>query len=134
VVAFAVVAVALAEWLRGLVLPPVSLSTGLQGTVAGWAWWVAPVVVGLGIAATGLRSAGRVVGAVLALVVLLVGPALLTAVDGASGMRVLMVYPFELVSFGSGLFGGALGRGLVAVVVAAVIAGVGAAVVRRRHP
>ncbi|PZF15511.1 hypothetical protein DEJ25_01940 [Curtobacterium sp. MCPF17_011] len=132
VVALAVVAVALAEWLRGFVLPPATLSTGLQSTIAGWAWWVAPVVVGLGIAVTGVRSAGQVVGVLVALVVLLVGPALLTAVDGAAGMRVLAPYPLELVAFGSGLFGDVLGRGLVAVVLAAVIGWVGVALLRRR--
>ena len=132
VVALAVVAVAFAEWLRGSVLPPVTLSTGLQSTIAGWAWWVAPVVVGLAIALTGVRTAGRVVGVLLALVVLFVGPALLTAVDGAAGMRALAAYPLELVSFGSGLFGSVLGRGLAAVVLAAVIGCVGV-VLRRRH-
>lgn len=132
VVALAVSAVAFAEWVRGFVLPPATLSDPVQVQLADWAWWLAPVVVGVGIAATGLRSVGRVIGSVLALVVLLVGPALVSAASGASGMRVLLPYPLELFAFAGGLFTGSLARGLVAVLLAAVVGAVGALVVRRR--
>jgi iron complex transport system permease protein len=82
---------------------------------------------------TGVRSVGRVVGVLTALVVLLVAPALLTAVDGAAGMRVSAPYPLELIAFGSGLFADGLGRGLLAVVLAAVIGGAGTALLRQRR-
>lgn len=133
VVALAVAAVALAEWSSGLVLPPATLSSGPQSVLADWVRWVAPIVVGLGIARTGLHSVGRVVGAVLALVVLLVGPALATAASGAAGMRVLLPYPLELFSFAGGLFTGSFGRGMTAALLAAVIGGVGAVLLRARR-
>lgn len=137
VVAAAVPAALLAAWVTGA--PPV-VDGGWIGSIepalTAVARWVPSVALGLGIAATGLRGAGRIVGAVLATVVLWLGQALVTAVSSALGSRALLRYPLELVDFASQVFVAALGpaaRVLPELAVLVVVAVVGALVVRRRR-
>ncbi|OUE23830.1 hypothetical protein BFL36_07220 [Clavibacter michiganensis] len=137
VVAAAVPAALLAAWVTGAA--PV-VDDGWIGAIEPAltvvARWVPPVALGLAIAATGLRGAGRIVGAVLATVVLWLGQALVTAVSSALGSRALLRYPLELADFASQVFTGALGpaaRVLPELAVLVVVAVAGALLVRRRR-
>jgi iron complex transport system permease protein len=140
VAAAAVPVVLLREWLGGLASP------GDGGLLSDTAYailpvisWVPPVVLGVAIALTGLRSAGRVAGSVVAVLLLWLGTAVVVGVTYALGNRSLLRYPLELVQAGAGIGGdvlrdqgGALGQFAVAAVVGILGALVVRAVRRRR--
>jgi len=66
---------------------------------------VAPaVLVGVAIAWCGIGTVGRVIAAIGSLLVLWVGPTLVTAVSAAAGSRVLLPYPAEMLDYGLGVF------------------------------
>lgn len=134
VVATAFPVVLLGEWLGGLVSP------GDDGLLSDTAYailpvisWVPPVVLGVVIALTGLRSVGRVIGSVVAVLLLWLGTAIVVGVTYALGNRVLLRYPLELLDAG-GMVGGAVLRGeggvLGRLAVAVVVGILGALVVR----
>jgi iron complex transport system permease protein len=136
VAAAAVPVVLLGSWLGGLVSP------GATGMLSDAAYallpvisWVPPVVLGVAVALTGLRSAGRVVGSVVAVLLLWVGTAVVVGVTYALGNRALLRYPLELLDAG-GAVGGAVLRGQggvlgqLAVAVAVAVGIIGALVVR----
>lgn len=134
VVAAAVPVVLLGGWLGGLV------SRGATGMLSDTAYailpvisWVPPVVLGVAIALTGLRSVGRIVGSIVAVLLLWVGTAVVVGVTYALGNRVLLRYPLELLDAG-GMVGGAVLRGeggvLGQLAVAVVVGILGALVVR----
>jgi hypothetical protein len=105
VIAVGVGAVALGVWLDFLVNP----LTGVPGGAATAVLlkivrWVPAVVLGVTLAWAGFRTAGRIVAAVVALVALWVGPALIAAVSGALGSRVLLGHPAELVDYALRVF------------------------------
>jgi iron complex transport system permease protein len=139
VAAAAVPVVLLREWLGGL------LSPGDGGLLSDTAYailpvisWVPPVVLGVAIALTGLRSVGRVIGSVVAVLLLWLGTAVVIGVTYALGNRSLLRYPLELVQAGAGIGGdvlrdrgGALGQSAVAVVVG-ILGALVVRLVRRR--
>ncbi len=134
VVAAAFPVVLLGEWLGGLVSPG---PTGVLGDAAYAILpvisWVPPVVLGIAVALTGLRSVGRVIGSVIAVLRLWLGTAIVVGVTYALGNRVLLRYPLELLDAG-GMVGGAVLRGeggvLGRLAVAMVVGILGALVVR----
>lgn len=133
VVAVAVGALAAGTWVDAFLVSPVGFADGSVSAVLSVTRWVPAVLVGLGIARTGLASVGRVVGSVFALVVLWSGSAAVTAVTAALGTRVYLPYPLELASFGAEVFRSALGpagTGIGSALVALVIGGAGALVWR----
>ncbi|MET3453094.1 hypothetical protein [Curtobacterium sp. 1544] len=129
VVAVAVGALAAGTWVDAFLVSPVGFADGSVSAVLSVTRWVPAVLVGLGIARTGLTSVGRVIGSVLALAVLWSGSAAVTAVTAALGTRVYLPYPLELASFGAEVFRSALGpagTGIGSALVALVIGGAGA--------
>jgi iron complex transport system permease protein len=134
VVAAAVPAVLLAAWVSGAVPPTDVWSSPVAPVLGAVARWVPPVALGLAIAATGLRGAGRIVGAAVAVVLLWAGSAAVTAVSSALGTRSLLRYPLELADYASGVFVAALGspsRVLPELAVLLAVALAGAVIVRR---
>lgn len=133
VVAVALPAVLLGGWILGAV-PPVEGFVRPPGTgLLVVARWIPSVTLGLAIAATGLRGAGRIVGAVLAAVLLWVGTAAVTAVTSALGSRALLRYPLELLDYARAVFVAALGQPafvLPQLAVVVVVGILGALVVR----
>lgn len=89
--------------------------------------YVMPVLVGAAIAWAGVRTAGRIVAALLSLLLVWLAPPLTTAVSAALGTRILARDLEGMLEYGTGIFrdvatDAALVRGplLVTVVVAAV--------------
>jgi hypothetical protein len=137
VVALTLAAIASGWWISGLlaVLGPLS---PLPYALAPVVTWTPPVLAGAAIAWGGIRSAGRIVAAVVSLVLLWIVPAFATAVQSAVGSRALLRSPGELLDYGGNVFLAALTmpelvlpRLAVAVVVAALGLLVGAGVSRR---
>ncbi|MFT2752846.1 hypothetical protein [Clavibacter sp. Sh2088] len=140
VAASAVPVVLLGSWLGGLV------SRGATGMLSETAYailpvisWVPPVVLGVAIALTGLRSVGRVVGSVVAVLLLWLGTAVVVGVTYALGNRTLLRYPLELLDAG-GMVGGAVLRGeggvlgqLAVAVAVGILGALVLRVVRRRR-
>jgi hypothetical protein len=138
VVGFAITAVLASSWLGELLVPLGSIGTP-SPLVVFVLRWVGPVLVGLAIAWAGIGSAGRIIAAVAALVILWIGPALITAVQSAAGSRVLAHSIPDMLEYAQQVFGSAAAMPelvvpplLVAVAVAA--AGlVGRALTRHRR-
>ncbi|WP_317232635.1 hypothetical protein [Clavibacter capsici] len=140
VVATAFPVVLLGEWLGGLVSP------GPTGALSETAYaslpvisWVPPVVLGVAIALTGLRTVGRVIGSVVAVLLLWIGTAIVVGVTYALGNRSMLRYPLELLD-ASGMVGGAVLRGqggvlgqLAVAVVVGILGALVLRVVRRRR-
>ncbi|WP_022888634.1 hypothetical protein [Agromyces italicus] len=123
----AVAAVLISGWLHPL-LAPDPVFTGEPA----WLWaavrWVPSVLVGAAIAWGGVGTVGRVAAALASLVILWVGPALITAVSAAAGTRVLAREPAEMLDYARRVFGMALTDPALVVpplVVAVCVAGVG---------
>lgn len=95
-IGLSVTAVLLAVWLGSLTSGNAVLFTAAQ--------WMPAVLVGLIIAWGGLRSVGRVAGALASLLVLWVGPALVTAISSAAGTQALAHSPEELLEHGVRVF------------------------------
>jgi hypothetical protein len=90
--------------------------------------WVPPVLVGAAIAWGGVRTTGRIIAALVGILLLWVVPPLATAVTSAVGTRVMLPYPLEMLDYGWGVFRMALlmpELALPPVVVAVVVAGLG---------
>ncbi|WP_400993597.1 hypothetical protein [Agromyces sp. GXQ0307] len=104
IIGFAIAAVLAPSWLGGLLLPdPVTAGPGAD-TVLLVLRWLPAVLVGAAIAWGGIGSVGRVIAAIVALVVLWIGPALITAVSNAAGSRVLARHPDEMLDQAVGVF------------------------------
>lgn len=132
VVALAVASLAFASWCNGLVAPVGRVPDDAAATALRLTRWLPAVVTGIGVAATRLRSPGRVVGAGVAALVVWVGTAAVTAVASAVGSRVLLARPRELADYALEVFQAALGpagHGLGLGVAAAVIGTLGAMLV-----
>lgn len=105
-IALSIVAVAFSSWLSGLVFPVgliVSASpfSDAMSTVIRFA---PAVLIGAAIAWCGVNSVGRVIAAIVSLVVLWIGPVFVTALSAAAGSRVLAPYPAEMLDYGIGVF------------------------------
>jgi hypothetical protein len=141
VVGLAVGALALVQWGYALVYPPFSLVTETVGVADAVLRWLPAVLVAAAIVWAGVSTVGRAVGATIALLALWIGPAAITAISNVAGSRVYASYPFEMVEIAGSIFTSALASPATwrAVVVAAVLAGIGLAVRRpvldrrRRH-
>ncbi len=105
-IGLSIAAVAFGSWLSGLVFLVGSVVSSSQfADVMSTVIRFAPaVLIGAAIAWCGVSSAGRVVAAVSALVVLWIGPVLVTAVSAAAGSRVLARYPAEMLDYAVGVF------------------------------
>jgi hypothetical protein len=97
------------------------------------------VLVGAAIAWGGVRTTGRVIAAVVGILLLWVVPPLATAVTSAVGSRVMLAHPLEMLDYGWGVFRMALLMPelalppiVVALVVAAAGIGLRAVLARRR--
>lgn len=137
VIALTFAAIASGWWISGFLAsfgPQSSLPSALAPVVA----WIPPVLVGAAIAWGGIRTAGRIVAAVVSLLLLWLVPALVTGVQSAVGSRALLRSPLDLIDYGWAVFTAAatmpelvLPRLVVAIVVAA--AGIGAGELLRRR-
>jgi hypothetical protein len=138
--ALAVASIALGSWCSGLVAGVTDVGDDSAAALFRVTRWVPATALGLGMAASRLRTIGSVVGATVAVVVLWVGTAAVTATSSALGSRILLARPHELVDYGAEVFRAALGRagdGLTLAAVAAVIGLAGSAlatVILRRRP
>jgi len=132
VVGLAVGAIALAQWGYALVYPPFSLVTENVAVADSVLGWLPAVLVAAAIVWAGVSTIGRAVGAAVALIALWVGPAAITAVSNVAGSRVYASYPFEMVEIAGSIFTSALASPATwrAVLVAAVLAGIGLALRR----
>jgi len=132
VVGLAVGAIALAQWGYALVYPPFSLVTENVAVADSVLRWLPAVLVAAAIVWAGVSTIGRAVGAAVALIALWVGPAAITAVSNVAGSRVYASYPFETVEIAGSIFTSALASPATwrAVLVAAVLAGIGLALRR----
>jgi hypothetical protein len=94
------------DWWIGAFFPPVGIVpvTVAYGGVLSVLRWVSPVLVGLAIAWGGIRTPGRIVAAVVSLVLLWVVPPLATAVTSAVSSRIMLRYPLEMLDYGWGVF------------------------------
>ncbi|MFC9917808.1 hypothetical protein [Agromyces binzhouensis] len=139
VIGLAVAAVLSSSWLGGLVLPDPAVGGPAPEPVLFVLRWLPAVLVGAAIAWGGIGTVGRVIAAVVALAVLWIGPALITAVSNAAGSRVLARRPDEMIEYAVGVFRSAstlpelVVPPLVVAVVVAVGGLVGRLVVRRRR-
>lgn|GEM_PF-473563 len=139
VIGLAVAAVLSSSWLGGLLLPDPALGGPAPEPVLFVLRWLPAVLVGAAIAWGGVGTAGRVIGALVALAVLWVGPAIITAVTNAAGSRVLARRPEEMMAYASGVFESASTRPelvlppLVVAIVVALIGLTGRVVVQRRR-
>ena len=109
VIALSFAAIALQSWLNALALPFGVVSTepslGLLAAIR----FVPALVVGLAVVWAGIRSIGRVIAAIISLLVLWIAPAAVTAVTSAAGSRVLAAHPADMLDYGSQVFVSALG-------------------------
>lgn len=130
-VGVSIAAVAFGPWLSSLVVPFGSIPAVGDGlgvaAVLDVLRWVPAIIVGVAIAWCGVNTIGRVIAAVAGLLMLWIGPTLITAVSSAAGSRVLARHPAEMLDYGASVFRMALGIPalwmpplLVAVVVAVV--------------
>jgi hypothetical protein len=104
VIALTLAAIASGWWLSGFIAPIGSAGGELTYALLDIARWVPPVLVGAAIAWGGTRTPGRIVAAVVSLLLLWIVPALATAVTSAVGSRILLPYPLEMLDYGWGVF------------------------------
>lgn len=132
-------AIGMASWTSAL-LDPTGIAAGPLAAALVIVPWIAPVLTGIAIAWTGVDTAGRVIAALLALILIWVAPAVTTAVASALGSRVMIRSGGDIVDYGIGVFQSALLtpelalRPIIAtVVVAAIGLVVRMLVIRRRR-
>lgn len=119
-------AIGMASWTSAL-MDPTGIGAGPLAVALVIVPWIAPVLTGIAIAWTGVNTAGRVIAALLALILIWVAPAVTTAVAGALGSRVMIRSGGDLVDYGVGVFQLALLtpelalRPIIATVVVAVL-------------
>jgi len=121
-------AIALGPWLSGLVFPINGITSASPLTsVLGEVVRFAPAVaIGAAIAWCGIQTVGRVIAAIVSLLLLWVGPTIITAVSAALGSRVLARYPGEMLDYAVQVFRSALGMPELWLPVVALAAGVAA--------
>ena len=138
VMALSVGSVAAGPWLAALIVPFGTAPTEIPPLLT-LVQWVPPVLAGAAVAWAGLGSAGRIVAALGAVLIVWIGPAVLTGVGYALGSRVMWNDPAGMIDGAIHVFGLALltpelaWRPIVACVLTAAIGlGVRAVVVGRR--
>lgn len=134
VVGLSVGALALGPWLSGLAFPFGSVATSpVSPALLAALRWAPAVLVGITIGWAGLRSAGRVLAALVGLLLLWVVPALTAGLVNAGGSRVLARDPAEMVRYAVEVFTAALTTPAIAVPPLALAALVAAAVLLGNH-
>ncbi|GAA5202330.1 hypothetical protein GCM10025773_25200 [Microbacterium jejuense] len=120
-------ALAATSWLGGFLRPLLLTGPDWLIGIASALQWVAPVLVGVSIAWAGVNTVGRVLAAVVSLVLLWIVPAGMTGVSAAAGSRVLAHDVRGMIDYAVGVFQMALFMPelalrpiLVAIVVAAL--------------
>jgi hypothetical protein len=134
-------AIGMGSWVSTLIAPNLT-GQGPPAAMLVIVPWVAPVLTGIAIAWTGIDTAGRVIAALLALVLVWVAPAVTTALFNALSNQVLIHSSSDVIDYAVGVFQAALltpALALRPIIAAAVVAAVGlgarAAVGRaRRRP
>ncbi|MEL4317378.1 hypothetical protein WJX64_00005 [Leifsonia sp. YIM 134122] len=127
-VGLSLAALAAGSWLAELLIPVGSSYAEWQFWLAPHLRWVPAILVGAAIAWCGISTVGRVAAALGSLVILWVGPVLITAVTSAAGSRVLAPHPSEMLDYAAQVFRMALVAGefvILPIVVAIVVAAIG---------
>ena len=105
VVGVAIAAVPLGDWAASLLVPFGSISVNpVASALLVPLRFLPAAVIGAAIAWAGLRSAGRIVAAVVALLLLWIGPALETGVVNSAGTRVYAHDPAAMLEAGRTVF------------------------------
>lgn len=132
-------AIGMGSWTAAL-QDPARTAEGVFSALLPLTPWIAPVLTGIAIAWTGIATAGRVIAALAALVLVWMAPAVTTALFNALGSRVLLRSSSDLIDYGLGVFQAALLTPelalrpvLAAAGVAALGLGLRALVARRRR-
>lgn len=137
VVGLAVGAVAAGTWLAAVIVPFGTVSQEVPALLP-LVQWVAPVLAGAAIAWAGIGGVGRIAAALAAVLVVWIGPAVLTGVGYALGSRVMWNDPAGMIDGAIQVFGLALltpelaWRPIVACVLAAAV-GLGIRAVLKRR-
>ena len=116
-----------AQWLA-MLLTPQGSGLLVGGFASGIVRWVPAVLVGVAIVWCGVGTPGRIVAAVVSLVLLWILPVLITAVTAAVGTRVLATRPDAMIEYAGLVFRSAafeVAASILPLVVAVVIAGIG---------
>ena len=127
---FALAAVAVEAWLRGLVVPPGTFVTEASMWWLNLAGYVPAIIVGVAIAWCGIRSIGSVIAAVGSLLILWVAPVALMAVSVAVGSRAFAPQPDQAFDYGAEVLMSVQMAALNSIpplLIAIVIAGIGLA-------
>lgn len=105
-VAAAVLAVVATSWLNALIVPNPTVASGAQVTLMTLTPWIAGAVAGIGLALCPPRGIRAVLGWLVAVVILWVGPPLITAMSYIASSRGLLATssPQELFDAGSDVF------------------------------
>ena len=131
-IALVIAALAVGIWLSALITPFGTIPTdeatyGFRQVAHVVAGWVPPILAGVALGWCGVSTVGRSLAVLGGLLVLWIGPLATTAVSAATGTRILLQYPAEMLDYGLGVFRMALGmpelvlqRILVAIAVAVV--------------
>jgi hypothetical protein len=139
VIGLAVAAVLAPSWLGMLLIPEPAFAGPAAEPILFVLRWLPAVLVGVAIAWGGIGTVGRVLAAIVALAVLWIGPALITAVSYAAGSRVLARRPEAMIDAALDVFRSATTAPevvvppLVVAVVVATLGLIGRLVVRRRQ-
>lgn len=127
-IGLSIAAILFGSWINGLLAPFGTQPAEAIGAVLDLTRWVPAILVGIAIAWCGLGTVGRVIAAVVSLLLLWIGPAIMTGVTNAAGSRVLASAPAEMLDYAARVTGSALfspGLALPPIIVAVVVAGVG---------
>jgi hypothetical protein len=137
VIGLSIAALAFGPWLGGLLVPFGPAPSPEIGALRGMIRWIPPVLVGAAIAWGGITTVGRIVAAIVGLLLLWIVPALITAIANAAGSRVLARRPAEMVEYAVDVFDSALTVAelalppLILAVAVAAIGLLGRSIVRR---
>jgi hypothetical protein len=106
----AAAAIAFGPWLSGLFFPITGITTAspLTSVLSEVVRFAPAVAIGAAIAWCGIQTVGRVIAAILSLLLLWVGPTVLTAVSAALGSRILAHYPSEMLDYAVQVFRSAI--------------------------
>jgi len=101
-------ALALSWWAEALIAAPFGLVTPTQSALLNLMRFLPAILCGIAIAWAGISSAGRIIAAVVSLVGVTIVPVLVTAFVSATGSRVLLPYPSEMLEYGIQVFQAAI--------------------------
>ena len=120
-------AIGMGSWIGTLIEPSLVGRGPLAGLLV-IVPWVAPALTGVAIAWTGIGTAGRVIAALFALVLVWVAPAVTTALANALSNQVLVRSSSDVIDYAAGVFQAALltpELALRPILATAAVAGVG---------